>query len=165
MESREKWRRRWIFRSATVPHWEQHGCLLHQRAAVHHLANSAPPLVFGYVDDRVAHSRRCLCSLLARPCRFKPAPVALSFFPSSAPSPVSSARQRNSSLPQQLNPISLTCSFALPLHYSLTRSHHLSQSGLAAHAVPTAVTRQGCHERPHRGRTSTEHLSPSRLFL
>jgi hypothetical protein len=67
--------------AATVPRREQLGCLLHRRATVHRLANSAPPLAFGHVDDRVAHSKRCPCSLLARPRRFKPAPVALSFFP------------------------------------------------------------------------------------
>jgi hypothetical protein len=120
---------------------------------VHRLANSAPPLAFGHVDDRVARSRRCPCSLLARPRRFKPAPVALSFFPSSAPSP------------QQLNPISLACSFALPSHTFLTCSPRLSSSESVVRSISAAAVIHGRCTRLHRGWTSTEHLSSSCLFL
>jgi hypothetical protein len=153
------------YQAATVPRREQLGCLLHRRATVHCLANSAPPLAFGHVDDHVAHSKRCSCSLLARPRRFKPAPVALSFFPSFAPSLVNSARQRNSSPPQQLNPISLAYNFALPSHTSLTCSPCLSSSESVARSIPAMAVIHGRRTRLHRGRTSTEHLSPSCLFL
>jgi hypothetical protein len=146
--------------AATVPRREQLGCLLHRRAVVHRLANSAPPLAFGHVDDRMARSRRCPCSLLARPRRFKPALVALPFFPSSAPSSVSSARQRNSSPPQQLNPISLACSFVLPSHASLTCSPRLLSSESVVRSIPAVTVIHGRRTCLHRGRTSTEHLSP-----